>query len=63
MRQMAAEHGPWFIQHAQSMDAALALHLRSVGYDPLTGEPGRPQALPRQEILGCGGAACRPAVS
>jgi hypothetical protein len=45
------------------MDAALALHLRSVGYDPLTGEPGRPQALPRQEILGCGGAACRPAVS
>jgi len=41
MRQMAAELGPWFIQHAQSMDAALALHLRSVGYDPLTGEPPR----------------------
>lgn len=63
MRQMAAELGSWFIQHAQSMDAALALHLRSVGYDPLTGELGRPEALPRQEILGCGGAACRPAVS
>ncbi len=31
VRQMADELGIWFPQHAHSMDAALALHLRSVG--------------------------------
>ncbi|MDR7308030.1 hemerythrin-like metal-binding protein [Rhodoferax saidenbachensis] len=33
VRQMARELGAWFPQHAQSMDASLALHLRSAGYD------------------------------
>ena len=37
VRQMARELGAWFPQHAQSMDASLALHLRSAGYDPTTG--------------------------
>jgi len=32
VRQMAAELGPWFSNHAQTMDAGLALHLRSAGY-------------------------------
>ena len=32
VRQMAAELGPWFSNHAQTMDAGLALHLRSEGY-------------------------------
>lgn len=36
VRQMAMELGLWFPQHAQSMDASLALHLRSAGYDPVT---------------------------
>ena len=36
VRQMADELGTWFPMHAQAMDAALALHLRSVGYDTLT---------------------------
>ncbi len=36
VRQMADELGIWFPQHAQSMDASLALHLRSAGYDPAT---------------------------
>jgi hypothetical protein len=27
----------WFAQHNQSMDAALALHLRKTGYDPELG--------------------------
>ena len=40
------------------MDAALALHLRSVGFDPLTGTVALPQALPAGLIHGCGGAGC-----
>lgn len=56
VRQMAHELGLWFPQHAQSMDAALALHLRSVGYDPLTGTVAAPQALPAEAIHGCGGS-------
>ncbi len=58
VRQMADELGIWFPQHAQSMDAALALHLRSVGYDEKTGEVKLPQALPQEAIEGCHGAGC-----
>lgn len=58
IRQMAYELGLWFPQHAQSMDAALALHLRSVGYDPLTGHLGQPDLLPQEAIQGCGGSTC-----
>lgn len=54
VRQMASELGIWFPQHAQSMDAALALHVRRVGYDPLTGIVSAPQALPVDMIHGCG---------
>lgn len=57
-RQMIQELAVWFPQHAQSMDAALALHLRGVGYDPETGEVLEPARLPAQEISGCGGASC-----
>jgi hemerythrin-like metal-binding protein len=58
VRQMAHELGLWFPQHAQSMDASLALHLRSAGYDPITGAINAPQALPASQIHGCGGATC-----
>lgn len=58
VRQMAHELGLWFPQHAQSMDAALALHLRSVGFDPASGVVHMPQSLPRSAIAGCGGATC-----
>jgi len=58
VRQMARELGTWFPQHAQSMDAALALHLRSVGYDPATGIVHAPQELPQEVIHGCGGSSC-----
>jgi hemerythrin-like metal-binding protein len=56
VRQMAKELGIWFPQHAQSMDAALALHLRRVGYDEATGKVMAPDALPTEEIHGCGGS-------
>ena len=52
-RQMVRELAVWFPQHAQVMDAALALHLRGVGYDPVTGEVRSPDALPAAEIHGC----------
>ena len=60
VRQMADELGTWFPMHAQAMDAALALHLRGVGYDPVTGQVNMPQALPAETIHGCGGATCSP---
>ena len=56
IRHMAAELGPWFSHHAQNMDAALALHMRSAGFDPVSGELLMPEALPTEPITGCGGA-------
>jgi len=56
IRQMARELAVWFPQHAQAMDAALALHLRRAGFDPVTGQVHAPEALPTELIHGCGGA-------
>ena len=58
VRQMIAELAAWFPHHAQTMDAALALHLRGVGYDADTGEVLEPARLPAEAISGCGGASC-----
>jgi hemerythrin-like metal-binding protein len=60
VRQMADELGMWFPQHAQAKDAALALHLRSVGYDTANGQVKLPDALPAQAIQGCGSNTCSP---
>ena len=58
LRRLTRELSIWFPQHAQSMDAALALHLRRVGFDPLTGRVNAPDALPAELIEGCGGGSC-----
>ncbi len=58
LRAMASELALWFPQHAQSMDAALALHLRRAGYNPVTGELLHPDTLPVSAITGCGGTSC-----
>jgi hemerythrin-like metal-binding protein len=58
VRAMASELALWFPQHAQSMDAALALHLRRVGFDPVSGRVNSPDALPAELVQGCGGASC-----
>lgn len=60
LRMMAGELAQWFPQHAQSMDAGLALHLRRCGHDPATGTVRHPDALPGSEISGCGSASCAP---
>lgn len=57
-RQMIRELAVWFPHHAQTMDAALALHLRGVGYDAESGEVLEPGKLPEMAIHGCGGATC-----
>ncbi|WP_313076708.1 hemerythrin domain-containing protein [Melaminivora sp.] len=56
LRAMAGELATWFPQHTDSMDAALAAHLRRVGFDPATGVVHQPAALPAEPIQGCGGA-------
>ena len=56
IRQMAYELTIWFPHHAATMDAGLALHLKSVGYDPVTGGIAQPEALPQEAISGCGGS-------
>jgi hemerythrin-like metal-binding protein len=58
LRVMASELALWFPQHAQSMDAALALHLRRVGFDPASGVVHAPQALPAAAMDQLGGATC-----
>ncbi len=58
VRLMAGELAVWFPQHAQAMDASLALHMRRVDFDPETGIVRRPEALPKDVIHGCGGATC-----
>ena len=56
IRGMMPELASWFSYHAQTMDAALAQHMASVGFDPDTGVVGNAQALPQDLINGCGGA-------
>ena len=58
VRQMAYELGLWLANHIQSMDAALALHLRSAGFDPDTGTFSNPQAFAGEAIHSCGGGSC-----
>lgn len=54
IRIMTGELAQWLPQHAQMMDASLALHLRRVGFDPATGVVHAPDALPAELIQGCG---------
>jgi hemerythrin-like metal-binding protein len=48
----------WFPQHAQMMDAALAEHMTSLGFDPASGECRVAVDADGQPITGCGGASC-----
>lgn len=56
VREILPELGKWFTQHAQTMDAGLAVHLASVGFDPATGQLHKPEALPATALEGCGGS-------
>lgn len=58
IRRLAHELARWFPQHAQSMDAALALHLRSAGFDFTTGRSS--SVASSAPITGCGSSHCSP---
>lgn len=56
LRLVAAELGPWFVQHAAMMDAGLVQQMATLGFDPVSGETARP--LPEVELTHCGGSGC-----
>ncbi|MCL1961329.1 MAG: hypothetical protein FWG56_06080 [Desulfovibrionaceae bacterium] len=60
IRRMARELATWFVQHANTMDAALAMHLQRVGFDPASGAIAHQRELPAEALHGCGSAACGP---
>lgn len=53
VRQLAGELGVWFAGHAQSMDTALALFLKDVGYNQATGQVARPYVHPESTLPQC----------
>jgi len=48
----------WFGQHAQSMDAGLAQHLKSVGFDSGTETLADPASIRNVTVSGCGSISC-----
>ena len=48
----------WFPQHAASMDAGLALHLKEVGFDFLTETLADPNRVRPATMSGCGSVSC-----
>lgn len=48
----------WFPQHAASMDAGLALHLKSVGFDSHTETLADPSKVRAATMSGCGSVTC-----
>jgi hemerythrin-like metal-binding protein len=51
VREMARQLADWFVRHVQTLDAALALHLRSNGFDPETGEAPARHAMKAEVAL------------
>lgn len=58
IRLMARELAMWFPEHAKTMDAELAAHLRRLGFDPATGSMSAPHEMPAQQAQGCGSGSC-----
>ena len=48
----------WFPQHAASMDAGLAMHLKNVGFDSQTETLADPAKVRRASMSGCGSVSC-----
>jgi hemerythrin-like metal-binding protein len=58
VRLLVPELAQWFPAHARSMDAALALTMAELGFDPETCTLKRPLAAGAAPITGCGSASC-----
>jgi len=48
----------WFPQHAASMDAGLALHMKEVGFDSQTETLADPARVKPATMSGCGSVSC-----
>lgn len=55
---MAEALAEWFPGHANSMDAGLAAHLKSVGFDSVTETLAVPSAIKNVIMSGCGSVSC-----
>lgn len=55
---MADALAEWFPMHAQSMDAGLAQHLQSVGFDTRTETLADPSRVRPATMSGCGSVSC-----
>jgi hypothetical protein len=55
---MAEALAEWFPGHANSMDAGLAVHLKSVGFDSVTETLADPSAIQNVIMSGCGSVSC-----
>jgi len=55
---MADALAEWFPVHARSMDAGLALHLQSLGYDTRTETLPDPSRVRPATMSGCGSVSC-----
>ena len=58
INRMGEALGEWFGQHAQTMDAGLAQHLQSVGFDSATETLADPAAIRNVTVSGCGSISC-----
>lgn len=55
---MAEALAEWFPGHANSMDAGLAAHLKSVGFDSVTETLSDPSVIQNVTMSGCGSVSC-----
>jgi hemerythrin len=55
---MAEALAEWFPQHAASMDAGLAQHLKSVNFDSDTETLADPSVIRNVTMSGCGSVSC-----
>lgn len=55
---MAEALAEWFPGHAASMDAGLAAHLKSVGFDSVSETLADPSAIQNVTMSGCGSVSC-----
>lgn len=58
VRLLLPELMSWFEGHATTMDAALAMTMAELGYDPETGAIACPPARDAAPITSCGSATC-----
>jgi hemerythrin-like metal-binding protein len=57
-RRLVEELPPWFENHASGMDAALAFHIETIGFDTDSGSVGHPEKLGGVSCSTAEGSSC-----